>query len=80
MDDPKYVSRRSPVLGTHGMVSTSQPLASEIGLGILKSGGNAVDAAIAVAAALSGRHTPLQKRSIETFLFINNAIHYVFSY
>ncbi|EEY58140.1 gamma-glutamyltranspeptidase, putative [Phytophthora infestans T30-4] len=47
------IGTRSPVYGRHGMVSCSQPLASEAGLRILKQGGNAVDAAIAIAAALN---------------------------
>ena len=43
---------RSVVLGQNGMVATSHPLATQIGLEVLKSGGNAIDAAIASNAAL----------------------------
>ncbi|MDD3764030.1 MAG: gamma-glutamyltransferase [Nevskiales bacterium] len=46
------LASRSEVMATHGMVASSQPLATQIGLDILKAGGSAVDAAIAVNAAL----------------------------
>ncbi|CAL8268013.1 unnamed protein product [Arctogadus glacialis] len=48
-----FSSRRSPLVCLHGCSSSSQPLASGIGLDILKRGGNAADAAVAMAAALS---------------------------
>ncbi len=51
--DFDFSSRRSPVYGKKGMVASSQPLATAAGLDILRSGGNAASAAIAVAAALN---------------------------
>ncbi|ORY03709.1 gamma-glutamyltranspeptidase [Basidiobolus meristosporus CBS 931.73] len=47
-----FNSRRSPVYGTHAMVASTQPLATQAGYEILRKGGNAADAAIAVAACL----------------------------
>src|SRR5438552_1755631 len=43
---------RSVTVATHGMVAASHPLAAQIGLDVLKSGGNAIDAALATNAAL----------------------------
>ena len=43
---------RSPVMSPSAMVSTSHPLATQTGIDILKSGGNAVDAALAACATL----------------------------
>ncbi|HIO62855.1 MAG TPA: gamma-glutamyltransferase [Dehalococcoidia bacterium] len=49
----KFDSRRSPVMARNGMVSTTQPLGAMAGIRVLMGGGNAVDAAVATAAALN---------------------------
>lgn len=48
-----YPSRRNAVYGRRGMVCTGNPLAAQAGLMALRKGGNAVDAAVAAAAALT---------------------------
>ena len=47
-----YPSRRNVVYGRHGMACTSVPLGAQIGVDVMKAGGNAVDAAVAMAAAM----------------------------
>jgi gamma-glutamyltranspeptidase/glutathione hydrolase len=44
---------RQPVLAQHAMVVAQEPLAADVGLAVLKAGGNAVDAAVAVGFALA---------------------------
>ena len=54
--DPDFISfpsRRSVVHSTNGMIACTQPLAAQAGQQILRDGGNAADAAVAVAAALN---------------------------
>ncbi|MEC7920588.1 MAG: gamma-glutamyltransferase [Chloroflexota bacterium] len=49
----EFTSRRSDVLGLNGIVATSNPIAANAGLDILKKGGNCVDAAVCAASVLN---------------------------
>jgi gamma-glutamyltranspeptidase/glutathione hydrolase len=50
------LSAHEPVRARHGMVVADEPLAADVGVEVLKSGGNAVDAAVAVGFALAVTH------------------------
>ena len=51
-DKYKYPSRRQVVYAKNGMAHSSAPLAAQIGIEIMKKGGNAIDASVAMASAL----------------------------
>jgi gamma-glutamyltranspeptidase/glutathione hydrolase len=53
---PVHAAAPAPLESTHGMVVTAQHLASEAGAAVLRQGGNAVDAAVAVGYALAVTH------------------------
>lgn len=53
LDSYPYSSHRMPIMARRGVVATGEPLAAQVGLRILQGGGNAVDAAVAAAIALT---------------------------
>jgi gamma-glutamyltranspeptidase / glutathione hydrolase len=53
MVNPAFLDRRSPVFTGRAMVTSSSPLVTRVGLRVLEQGGNAADAAVAMAGMLA---------------------------
>ncbi len=72
-----YPSTRHTVFAKNGMVATSQPLAAQAGIEIMRKGGNAIDAAIATAAALTVVEPTSNGIGGDAFalVWVNNKLH-----
>ncbi|MBO0601170.1 gamma-glutamyltransferase family protein [Sporosarcina sp. E16_3] len=72
-----HPSTRHTVFAKNGMVATSQPLAAQAGIEIMRRGGNAIDAAIATAAALTVVEPTSNGIGGDAFalIWVNNKLH-----
>jgi gamma-glutamyltranspeptidase / glutathione hydrolase len=69
----KSFTTRSVVMAQHGMACTSQPLATEAAIDVLKKGGNAIDAAIAANAVLGVTDPEMNGIGGDLFAIVYNA-------
>ena len=70
LDELVFPGRHQPVFAANGIVATSQPLAAGIGVEILREGGNAADAAVAMAAALTVVEAPTSSIGGDAFALV----------
>ncbi len=70
---PLQESWRQPALGNHGAVTAGHPLAAQAGFDILKNGGNAVDAVVAMAGVLAVVRPHMNGIGGDTFMLIYSA-------
>jgi gamma-glutamyltranspeptidase / glutathione hydrolase len=66
-----FDSRRAATHAQHCMVASSQPLAAQVGLQVLKDGGNAVDAAVAVAAMVNVTEPMMNGLGGDAFILVH---------
>lgn len=72
-----YAAKRHTAFAKKGMVATSQPLAAQAGIEVMQKGGNAIDAAIATAAALTVVEPTSNGIGGDAFalVWVNNELH-----
>jgi gamma-glutamyltranspeptidase/glutathione hydrolase len=66
-----FNNRRAPVYAKHGLACSSQPLAATVGRDILKAGGNAADAAVAMAATVNVTEPMMNGLGGDSFMLVH---------